>query len=521
MILWHIIARELRSAARRPATYWARTGAALVGLVILCSIGMGSGIALMVLEGRSVFIGLAIFSMVGCLLSGAFLTGDSVSSERREGTIDLLLLTDLRPIEVLVGKLAATLAGAFCCLLALFPLMALAFLLGGVSGGEFVRVLAICVATAFYSMSAGLFASAISTRKRSGAVSAFLLILIPGGLCPFYWWAQGGFDPAFAGPLPLYGFFRAFDALYSAGAFGSSLISSIAAGLLYIWGANRVVTRFRGQEAEPPRDPNADKKAFLPPEEPEPREKFDGGDPALWLALRDPGAAHWLQPVFVVGGILILMLRFLLPAGEAIWLVVPAAYALHACFKIALSIDACRALNAMRRSGELELAATTPLTPAEFLEGWRVGLKRRYGNYVKAMIGVHFVLWLMIWAEENLVYSLILGAVFLAPGIAMLKLDFHLLTWIGMRNGLRCKTLKQAAARTLASLYLPALGSALGLLILSVCVKDVATAIFSWIIWSSSVAILSATSGHAARNDLMDRFRALASQEGSVRANEH
>src|ERR1044071_9279281 len=54
----------------------------------------------------------------GCVLAPILLTADCVSRERREGTLGLLFLTDLRGIDVILGKLAAKGIVPMYCLLA-------------------------------------------------------------------------------------------------------------------------------------------------------------------------------------------------------------------------------------------------------------------------------------------------------------------------------------------------------------------------------------------------------------------
>src|SRR5256885_5281345 len=48
------------------------------------------------------------FAFVYCLFIGARLTADCLSEEKREGTLGLLFLTDLKGYDVVFGKLAAT-----------------------------------------------------------------------------------------------------------------------------------------------------------------------------------------------------------------------------------------------------------------------------------------------------------------------------------------------------------------------------------------------------------------------------
>src|ERR1043166_8089222 len=102
-----IVERELRVQARRPATHWSRclvaALAALVSLQIVALYGRSLG------TGSSGSMAFSALSWLGLLLAcgSAVATADSISSERREGTLGLLFLTDLRSFDVLLAKLTA------------------------------------------------------------------------------------------------------------------------------------------------------------------------------------------------------------------------------------------------------------------------------------------------------------------------------------------------------------------------------------------------------------------------------
>ena len=77
------------------------------------------------------------------LFIGVIATADCVSSEKREGTLGLLFLTDLKGYDVILGKLAANSLNALYGLVAILPVMGLPVMLGGVTFVEFVK-LAVC-----------------------------------------------------------------------------------------------------------------------------------------------------------------------------------------------------------------------------------------------------------------------------------------------------------------------------------------------------------------------------------------
>src|SRR6266478_4438024 len=120
-----IVERELRSAARKSGTYWLRffAGLVLVG-VFLFNLFTNSSLppSSMAKEMFGMMSGLAF---VGCLLAGVFQTADCLSSEKREGTLGLLFLTDLRGYDVVLGKLVSGSISSYYGLLSIVPIVAL------------------------------------------------------------------------------------------------------------------------------------------------------------------------------------------------------------------------------------------------------------------------------------------------------------------------------------------------------------------------------------------------------------
>jgi ABC-type transport system involved in multi-copper enzyme maturation permease subunit len=190
-----IAERELRVAARKPWTYWIRLLAGLTALLLFSGIFLLSE-----LPGRPFAnqLGEILFYVFGWLsfafacTAGVFLTSDCLSEEKREGTLGLLFLTDLHGYDVVFGKLLATSLRAAFGLLAAFPILGLSFLVGGVTGGEFWRLMLTLFNTMFFSLAIGVFVSCLSRdghRAMNGTVllSGILIVLMPA----IDWWAAG------------------------------------------------------------------------------------------------------------------------------------------------------------------------------------------------------------------------------------------------------------------------------------------------------------------------------------------
>src|SRR5256885_3665459 len=156
MALLPIVERELRVTARRPATYRVRFFAALT-VIAFGFVTLASASALPAHQvGKTIFALETVIAFAFCLLSGVFLTADCLSVEKREGTLGLLFLTDLNGFDVVLGKLAATSIQSIYGLLAIFPMLGLPLLVGGVSSGEFARVLLALLLVLLFSLAMGL-----------------------------------------------------------------------------------------------------------------------------------------------------------------------------------------------------------------------------------------------------------------------------------------------------------------------------------------------------------------------------
>src|SRR6266480_4982529 len=185
MIFLPIVERELRAASRRRGTYWNRAVAALAAILIF-----GGALFFEAHQppkelGKDIFNALAGLFLLSSLVAGIRYTADCLSEEKREGTLGLLFLTDLKGYDVVLGKLAATSLNAFYGLIAIFPVLAIPLLAGGVAGAEFWRVVLVSVNNLLFSLAVGMFCSAISKDERKAIVLAIIIVLLFTGLLPF------------------------------------------------------------------------------------------------------------------------------------------------------------------------------------------------------------------------------------------------------------------------------------------------------------------------------------------------
>ena len=183
MTVLPIVERELRAAARQRATYWVRLGIAM-GAILVASVIFVLTFGLPPQQtARHTFQWLAGTMMLYCLAYGRRSTADCLSVEKREGTLGLLFLTDLKGHDVVLGKLVATSVRGFYGLLAVFPVLAIPLLLGGITNGEFWRLVLVLMDTFLFSLAIGILGSALS-RDQQRAMAANLTLLLASWLHP-------------------------------------------------------------------------------------------------------------------------------------------------------------------------------------------------------------------------------------------------------------------------------------------------------------------------------------------------
>lgn len=467
-----IAERELRVATRKPGTYRLRVLAALGGLVLGAGLMMiqrlgGVGSARM---GATLFGVVTWLGFFALILAGVFLTSDCISQEKREGTIGFLFLTDLRGVDVIFGKLAATSLRGSCAVLATFPILALTVPMGGVSGAQFWRTSLALVAVLACSLAGGIFVSTLS-RQSQNAVSATVLLLLAwltlGPVVDGAWGAIRGhgsfrfwsyFSPAFAFLAAERGAARD----YSFGLLGS-LTSAAVMLTLASWSVRRTwqepdrtrarANRALGEKAATNQRPRSGLA---------PRELLDR-NPALWLALRDRGQARgaWVVAMLaVIAAVLMVILRVPL-VGWTAWSVCGGL--LVFLLYLWTASQASRFFVEARQNGLAEMLLGTPLTVRELVEGqWRC-LLRTLGPPLLVFLLVHtaaiavgFRMTSRVLAAHAATAATIpmVWQVLLGLGAAVISTvstlgNLAALAWFGMWSGVTSKSTNIAALKAI------------------------------------------------------------------------
>jgi len=176
--------REAAIAPRRPRMYIARAGYAAVLLVLMWLAWMlltGTqrvrDVGDLARFGSSLFQLLAAFQLALALFFSAMLTASAVAQEKDRRTLVLLLLTNLSNVELVLGKLLASLLGVLVMLAAGLPIFMLSALLGGVSFGQIGRVFAVTLVSVLAAGSLGS-TLALWREKTFQALALTVLVLV-------------------------------------------------------------------------------------------------------------------------------------------------------------------------------------------------------------------------------------------------------------------------------------------------------------------------------------------------------
>jgi hypothetical protein len=189
MSIFPVIMRELRAQARQPLTHWLRVagGISVVG---------GIAAALWAVQhtdyqpmfggprpGRFQTFGTTLFSKMNLFIFTAIwifvplASADALSRERREGTLPLLYLTELRSVGIVVGKSFVHMLRAATLFVTMAPWLMLPLVFGGVDLRDLAMALLLDFTALLLAQAAGLLASTIPRDWLKSVILAELFAL--------------------------------------------------------------------------------------------------------------------------------------------------------------------------------------------------------------------------------------------------------------------------------------------------------------------------------------------------------
>jgi ABC-type transport system involved in multi-copper enzyme maturation permease subunit len=414
MTLFPVIDRELRLASRERNTYRIRFLSAFL-TILFCAFSLWF-VTLwneQPIPPRGLFIALAVIEFLFVLVIGFSLTADSVSEEKRESTLGLLFLTDLRGHDIIFGKFVGALTRGLYALIATIPVLALPLMLGGTDVFELGRTALTLMVTLLFSACIGmLFSTALTKGWTAYGLSAFAIVLF-AAILPIY----GDFARRFGNQTVLAQALEVLSPSYALamcfkGSIGLSTnwwgwsVGTLAGLALGMLAASSLLLPHVWKD-RPPKARRIDPRAIYR------RFKFGGAirrrelrgrflaiNPVLWLARRERicnmGFLLFFAAVGVAAEYILRQIassrlpwEAVLVFGMLCWMGVAAL--LHAAILLRLPIVAAERFAEDRKTGALELLVSTPLTIREILRGHWKALRRYFAGPAAIALLMHIV----------------------------------------------------------------------------------------------------------------------------------
>lgn len=458
-----VVTRELRSASRASGTYWLRMVAGCAATLVLAYVVLVSaaGWATASQVGAQLTHALKFVFFAAAIGAGSILAGDSVSAERRSGTLALVLGTRVGAIEFVLSKAIAPMLPGAGLLLAILPVQSLALVMGGVTSGELARTAVLLAVVLCHVLGVTILVSTLCTNGRLSILAALVfniasLFLLPlfdylaragvggGGWADPGRWTQwgAGYAVFFTGDL---------EYRMQPRGFWFGLMVSVVLALAALAASVGVIRYLRRHDLADV--PAAKQKRVRLPSRLRRRAVLDM-NPALWPQSRQSTGA----PTFLLLGV----------AAAGLWLVAWTAFeklrsdviaillflaVSHVFLKLWLAWDASRQPVEDCRSGAFEMLATTPLSDSQIRAGWMVGLRRRFLLPIMIVLGADLLFALRASQEgEWWIGEVPVGWTILFTGLLLIA-DAYALAWAGVFNGLARTTHRRAVFSTVVGIW--------------------------------------------------------------------
>lgn len=384
-----LVARELLVYSRQPWTYWLRVLSALGAVSVLAVMGATGQNRIGQANGLSLFIGSTAILFFIASLNGLRSTSNCIASERRQGTLVLLFLADLKLNTILISKLVTNSMRNVWAFLGTLPVLGLCLLLGGVSGLVFVQGVLAVLAAAWLSLMVGLDQSC----RKQGEHEAFsngLRELLKLNLVPFM-------SPA---SLVLSAFLPG-RSFFGHAYFVVTLGTTIGVGLFYWFKAKTALAR--NWQEPPPEEAPADSNLRAPEPLPmtghlqRPPRRCGDMPPAYWLFARY-GDTRQVGPL-PIGICFVAITAFVVLLGDSYTIKV--AYPLlmgagRLIQMLAMAKIAPQSFADIARPGALEILQTTPITLKQIVRAAYHFLFVHFRRGVLPMLGLDVLVLLTV-----------------------------------------------------------------------------------------------------------------------------
>ena len=114
-------------------------------------------------------------------------TASAISGEKERQTFDIMMTTGMTPISVIAGKVMTAIVQSMFYVAASMPIMALCFVIGGMSWSYLFWFLAIAFLMSFFAASIGILCSSLCKRSITAVIMSygFYLVFFLGTFLPY------------------------------------------------------------------------------------------------------------------------------------------------------------------------------------------------------------------------------------------------------------------------------------------------------------------------------------------------
>ena len=114
-------------------------------------------------------------------------TASSISGEKERQTFDIMMTTGMTPFSVILGKVMTAIVQSMFFVVASMPVMALSFVIGGMSWSYLFWFLCVALLVSVFAASIGILCSSLCKKTISAVIMsyAFYIIFFVGTVLPF------------------------------------------------------------------------------------------------------------------------------------------------------------------------------------------------------------------------------------------------------------------------------------------------------------------------------------------------
>jgi ABC-type transport system involved in multi-copper enzyme maturation permease subunit len=156
---------------------------ALIGLVAFYLTFEGNGyVSTNYSDILNIYLTISVIEIALVLFLVPAFTAGAISGERERQTLEMLLTTQLRPIQIILGKLSSCISTILLLVISSLPVLSIVFAVGGIQILDLIQLIFLAFVTAIFIGSIGLFFSTLFKKTVPATVFTYgtVIFLILG-----------------------------------------------------------------------------------------------------------------------------------------------------------------------------------------------------------------------------------------------------------------------------------------------------------------------------------------------------